>query len=105
MAWKSHTDRLLKVATRVAFKTPAEYTPAGRDMVCIAGVFDKAASIVDPNTGATISSNQPQLGIRLADLPVAPSNGDMVRIDGVDYKVYDCQGDGEGGALLLLHEK
>lgn len=44
------------------------------------------------------------LFLRLKDLPQPPERGDVVSIDGRDYKVFDIEADGGGGALIRLRQ-
>lgn len=42
--------------------------------------------------------------VRLADLPVPPTRGDAVDINGVRYKVFDIEADTSGAAVLRLRK-
>ena len=96
-------DRTLKVAIQ-AFKSTATYTRAADpgNPVSIAGVYSAPGESVDPMSGVPIQSTSPTFGIRLADLPAAPSAGDQVLVKGVTYEVFSVDPDGEGGAELKL---
>lgn len=83
---------------------PVTYTPTAGSAASIKGVFNEKYEQVDPDTRATISTDQPNLLIRLSDLAAAPAEGDQVVIRTKTYKVFDWKPDGEGGSLLLLHE-
>lgn len=71
----------------------------------IRGVFDDRAQEVDPDTEIAISSNVYTLGVKLDDLPLAPSKGDKVIINSVSYKIIDSLEDGVPGVstVLMLH--
>jgi hypothetical protein len=79
------------------------YTCANQAPVTIAAVFDEDYQATDLTTGE-ISDLGPVLGLRVSDLPAAPAVGDAVSIAGVAYSVADVRPDGEGGAVLPLHE-
>lgn len=86
------------------FGEDATYTPQGQGGVAISGAFDAQHQEVDVQTGVPVSTVGPVLGVRLADLPQAPAQGDQVTVRGVGYVVADIEPDGHGGALLRLHE-
>lgn len=69
-------------------------------------VFDNNYLAVDPDTGVTVSTTGPLIGVRLAELqPLGmPQKGDAVMIGGQAYAVVDFQPDSEGGADLILQE-
>ena len=79
------------------------YFPCRGGSVEIDAVFDRSYVSVDPETEQVISTNEPMLGVRLADLPFKPQKNDSVLICGEKFKVIDSQEDGQGGASLLLH--
>lgn len=83
----------------------------------ILGVFDEGYSELDPlgrgslpgaegfqlGSPGGITAALPVLGIRLADLPFEPEQGDRVVILGNIYVVKEVRPDGKGGAKLLLN--
>lgn len=69
----------------------------------INAVFDESWELVDPETEAIISSNQPKIGIRLRDLVRKPEQDDKVIIGSRHFLVKDSLEDGQGGADLILH--
>lgn len=67
-------------------------------------VFDENYQTVDPNTGAAILSDNPMIGVRLADLPGGEwQEGDTVVVRGVTYRCIEPQKDSEGHAKIILH--
>lgn len=97
-------NRMLGVAVR-AFSEPGVYwlTDGVEPGVALPqAVFDSAHVEVDPDTGAPVSSNNPVLGVRLADLPNEPTSRDRVRVRGALYRIGDVQPDGVAGALIIL---
>jgi hypothetical protein len=54
--------------------------------------------------GTTHSTNQPCLGVKLADFTVAPRQSNFVTVAGTRYEIVDTLLDGQGGADLLLRE-
>lgn len=81
-----------------------QYIPKVGSPYAITAVFDKAHVSVDPDTGASISSTNPILGVQRSQLAADPRKGDRVNVGGVLYTVMDHQPDGVAGALLELHE-
>jgi hypothetical protein len=96
-------DRALK-AVRNVLGEDVTYNPSAGDPLTIKGVFNKQHIEIDPGGSVSVSSNRPNLLIRLADLENEPTKSDTVEIDATEYAVVDCQEDGEGGALLFLNE-
>jgi hypothetical protein len=79
------------------------YAPSAGAPVTVRGVFDAAYVRVDAGQ-AGISSSGPAVFLRLADLPTDPEDdAAMVTVDAVQFRVRECQKDGLGGVLLLLH--
>lgn len=80
------------------------YTRGATSVPISKAVFDDNYQAVDPNTGAIITSTNPMLGIRLADLPGGEAqSGDTVTRKGITYRVIEQQPDSEGHARLILH--
>ena len=50
------------------------------------------------------TDQQPTLGIKLADYPVPPKQGDSFVLNGTTWRVWDYQPDGQGGADLVLKD-
>lgn len=101
-AFKRMTSGLLKIAVPT-FGEEVDYRPKNGGSRRIQAVFDEEFLAVDPNTEALVSSNNPAIGIRLADLDAEPQQGDKVLIGGKRlFKVEDSIEDGQGGATLTL---
>jgi hypothetical protein len=81
------------------------YTAEDIGPVRINAIFDNEFQTIDPQSGAVVISTQPIIGVKDADLPQAPSKGDLVQIRGVDYRIVDHQQDGQAGSRLFLHKK
>lgn len=79
------------------------YRPRSGGTFTIKAVFDRDAIQVDPSTEEVVASNLPKIGIKLAELPGRPEQGDRVDIEKESFYVTDSQEDGQGGASLLLH--
>lgn len=79
------------------------YEPQNMLPVAITGVFDAAFERVSLDGGIAVADVQPALGVRLADLPVMPTTGDVFSVAGVPYTVIEVQVDGQGGARLMAH--
>lgn len=86
------------------FGQGVSYTPKGGVASTIVAIFDAAYESVSLVDGVSVSSVRPALGVRLADLSVAPRRGDSFVIGATTYEVRDVQLDGQGGATLLAHQ-
>lgn len=102
MNWLDLTDSVLKHSTET-FGERVVYWPRESPSFEINGVFDAAYILVDPQSGVTIQSTTPRLGVRLSTLPMPPEEGDRVEVRGVVYEITESQPDGQGGAVLILH--
>lgn len=101
-AWPALADRALRTAI-ATFGQTVVYHGDGANPVTLTGIFDAAHESVELDVaGVPVSTRQPELGLRLADLPVAPQQGDHLEIDGTAYVVVDVRPDGQGGARLAL---
>lgn len=102
MAWDDTVGAILDTCN-ATFGVDTQYSHNGAPAVSIRGIFDAAHVAVDPETGAPISSSEPVVGYKVAELPGDPIYGvDTVKIKGVDYRVVDDQKDGQGGVNLIL---
>lgn len=87
------------------FGEEVAFTPlAGGASTSLKGIFNTRYQVVDPNGEQVVSSNQPTLGVKLADLPAPPVKGDFLLIREKQYQIHDSQEDGEGWLYLFLHE-
>lgn len=103
MAWSDETARVLD-AGLFEFGQDVSYTPKGGVAGTVRGIFDAAFEVVSLEGGVSVSSVQPALGVKLADLAAAPRRGDSFVIGAKTYEVRDVREDGQGGAQLLAHE-
>lgn len=89
------------------FSDPIAFTPAasqpGAAPFLARGVFAVKQVTVKTDQGE-FTDQQPTLGIRLADYPVPPKQGDNLLRTGMVWNVYDVQPDGQGGADLVLKQ-
>lgn len=66
-------------------------------------IFDAEGVRVDHETGATVSTNAPMLGVTIADLPLQPNNKlHRVRVGATEYTIKDIDRDGVAGVVLHL---
>lgn len=103
--WPGAVNRVLGAAL-THFGEAVTYAPAAApaNLLPIEGIFNEVWREVEPD-GAVVSSNQPNLGVRLADFPDGPPMPeDTFVIRSTVYKAVDVQEDGEGGAKILLHK-
>lgn len=106
MGWDESADLLLgNCMEAFGGEELVTYTPVTGTPRQIKAIFDESYRELDPQTGATFTSQHPVLGVKLNDLPAAsPRNGDQVTVKGTVYKVIEPQHDGQGGAILRLHK-
>lgn len=84
------------------------YTAAGgQTPVVVSGVFRDPHAFMDMRSEVDLSTTQPTLDVRNAELPVKPRAGDVVealasRFSGRRWRVTDVVGDGEGMSKLFL---
>ena len=102
-SWTDREDRIDRATRRSSLAEPVTYTPAGGSAVVIRGVFSPTSIDVDPGSGVAIVSVQPVLGVRVADLPQEPQQGDTLTARGVDYRVVKPTPVGAGWMDLQLH--
>ena len=84
------------------------YQSADGLVIAVDGVFDEAYRPVDPLAiegiaPMHVTTEKSCLGVRLADFPVPPEQGDLLSARGVQYYVQEVQVDGKGGAKLVLN--
>lgn len=102
MAWADTVGCILDTCNDV-FGVATMYSFNGTTAVPVQGVFDAAHVSVDPETGAPISSSEPVVGYKVADLPADPVYGTAtVEVAGTLYRVVDDQKDGQGGVNFIL---
>ena len=101
MSWQAAVNRILGSHLRI-FGEKVTYLPVVGGQLALVGIFNEIYTEVDPQSGAMVSTQQPNLGVRLADFRIKPAPNDRVNVRGATYLVRDCQEDGEGGAKLLL---
>lgn len=78
------------------------YTHLGGAAYTVDGIFEAESIETDPDTGAKIISNTPQISFRLSQLTAMPDNGDTIVIRGETYKVKEPILDGQGTVTLRL---
>jgi len=111
MAWADLSARLLRTCLKTFGMGRDEdgdvrvfYRRGGTDTELEDVVFDENFISVDPNTGAQIISDNPMIGVAAEDIPGGEwMQGDMVIIDGVQYRCYEPQKDSEGHIKIILH--
>lgn len=81
------------------------YQPGTGSPVTVTGVFDAAYKRDDVGE-AGVSTSEPAVFLRLADLPSDPrADSPIVTIRTVAYAVREVEPDGEGGIRLFLQEE
>lgn len=89
---------------KFAFGEDIVYEPKSGGTFNIVGIFNQIHDQIDVDTQRVVASNDPTMGIKLSDLPLAPVKGDIVRIPSrsLVFRVADSQEDGEGMSELKL---
>lgn len=103
MGWRDTTRRIMD-SVKSAFGEGITYTPVGGSALSLVAVIDEAYEAVDPNTGASIISNQPIITIKIDDLGQLPQKGDAVTMRSSNYLVIEYQTDGQAAYRILLHK-
>jgi hypothetical protein len=80
-----------------------QYTHVGGTPYYLDGIFEAQSVKVDPDTGAKIISNSPQVSFQLSALQQMPDLDDEVEVRGYLYRVVDVQLDGQGTVTLPLN--
>ena len=76
---------------------------SGGPAASVRAVFDAAHERVEfDSAGVPVTATRPVLDVRLADLSIAPRQGDVATIGGVAHEVTEVATDGNGGAKLFL---
>lgn len=104
-AWDEASGQVLD-DTLEEFGDPVTYVPAAGEPFELAGggVFSDRWEGVDPDTGATISSTQPNLVVRRSEWPDSWTTADRVQVRGDTYEPRDVQPDGNpDAARIFLH--
>lgn len=99
-------DTAVLAPTNAVFGESVLYAPAAGGSFTISGVFDEAyrsVELIDGDIG--VPSVGPVLGVRLAEFPAAPAQGDRLTIlrTGIAYTVREPRPDGHGAAKLMLN--
>jgi hypothetical protein len=89
------------------FGTAVTYRPAGNLSLTstINVIFDAAHLSVDVGSAVPVSSVNPVLTCRTADLTGGGKEGDRFTIDGTDYVARDVQPDGTGMTTVELEKQ
>lgn len=91
-----------------AFAQPITVTPVvsqpGAAAYQARGSFNFKPVEFQLENGTFHSTNQPALGVRLCDFPVAPKQGDTIVMAQGAFFVADVVPDGQGGADIMLRD-
>ncbi|MBF0437448.1 MAG: hypothetical protein HQL77_19085 [Magnetococcales bacterium] len=111
----SRWNKLLTLMNRSCFATfsvPVVYTPSlenrmelGGTPINLVGIFDEKREVVSLMGSDGMDAVIPRsvLEIRIADLGIEPMAGDDVTIDGMPYRVFEVQPNGDGLVILILN--
>lgn len=84
--------------------TPTKSQP-GVAAYAVRGIYaSKPVEIQNPDTDMFHRGFQSQLGIRLAEYPIAPKQGDQIVMPQGAFEISDVVLDGQGGADLILQK-
>jgi len=100
--WEGLANRVTRTVTQ-KLGVPVEYQHTEQnERYEVKGVWTESSTTVDVNLQVPISSVNPRLGVRLADLRYPPDTGDFVIKKETRYRVIDVSPDGQGAAVLTL---
>jgi hypothetical protein len=89
----------LNATTLDVFGREVIYSPSNGEGLVVQAIVETTREMEEAAPGVYAV-----LFLRLKDLPQPPERGDVVSIDGRDYKVFDIEADGGGGALIRLRQ-
>lgn len=101
MSFLAKAEKLLDVAKR-NLGEDILYRHASGGSVSIKALWNNQYELIDPDTEALVSSNQPHVGVILKDLLEPPKQDDTLEFLEKVYKIVDIQEDGQGAAQLFL---
>jgi hypothetical protein len=101
--WQEQTKEVMRIC-RDTFTTDVAYDPKVGANFSIKGIFDAAYQQVEILDGAAVQTVKPVVGVRLADFPSPPVEGDRCTINGTLYRIAVVAPDGEAGARLELNK-
>jgi hypothetical protein len=96
-------DQMVLAPNMAVFGECATYSPKGGSPFQVTGIFDEEYHEVGLLEGPAITSAMPVLGIRLAEFPSPPKQGDQLTVCGKTFAVREVRPDGHGGAKLMLN--
>lgn len=88
------------------FGEPVTYVPAAGQPITVSGVFDEAyTEVIVGGDGIPVTSVMPVLGVRIAQFPQLPRQGDTLTVQrtGERFTVREVRDDGHGCAKLMLN--
>lgn len=94
------TENLAAFMSPLEFGTQASYTPAGGEAGMVNGIFDDAYA----EALGAFEGSAPAFTLPRSDVPDV-ARGDLLTINGVDYKVTNVRPDGLGMVTLHLQEQ
>lgn len=106
-SWDEIVDQAMADCTDVFGEGTEQVTVqhVGGTQYQVDGIFEAESIDVDPETGARVISNNPQISFRLSVLEDDPDNLDTITIRGVEYRVKEPIFDGHGTVTLRLWRK
>lgn len=105
MAWDSKVHNLLGACTSSsAFGEEITHLPKVGAPQTLQGIWSDVYASADPETGLSVMSSEPNVGVRLVDFIRKPEQGDIIVRRGERYSIRVPQPDGEGGATLVLEK-
>lgn len=109
-AWEQMVDKAMQVCVDTFGDGRDEdgigriqYIHVGGTAYDVDGIFEAQSEIIDPDSGAKVISNQPQVSFKLSLLQQMPDMDDEVQIRGYWYRVIEPIFDGQGTVTLRLH--
>lgn len=103
-------DALLHQHVQATFGEAVQYRPQAGGGFFVSGIFDNAYHPSDDAGGSFglspvhVVNTTAILGVRLADFPTPPEQGDSLTVRGKAYAVQEVRDDSHGYAHLILNE-
>lgn len=101
MSWRNRVNNVLSRGL-ASFGEAVTHTPANGLPLSRRGIFNDIYQGVDAETGFSVTSQDPNLGVRLIDWQPIPKEGDTVTLRGQTYRGGRFEKDGEGGGTWFL---
>ncbi len=94
-------DRALATFGQTVVFHPPPAEPPGADLT-VEAVYGAEFEAIDPDTGALVTADRPELRVRAADIPGVSNEGWRATVNGNPFDVYEIQGSADHGAVATV---